>query len=93
MLAVNPGAQWAWERMGAAQAAQGNSTDSIVSLQRAIRCDKRTASCWAELANSYCEAGKYESAVKARPAKSPCRVLGLGGLRSLKRKANPRVTL
>eukprot|EP01043_Picozoa_sp_COSAG02_P022147 COSAG02_NODE_1142_length_14267_cov_4.941700_12_plen_1604_part_00 len=56
--------KWAWQRLGVAQQKAGDLANSIVSMQRAVRCDQDDASSWQELANSYNSQGKYACATK-----------------------------
>ena len=56
--------KWAWQRLGVAQQKENDLADSIVSMQRAVRCDQDDATSWQELANSYNLQGKYACATK-----------------------------
>ena len=56
--------KWAWQRLGVAQQKEGDLANSIVSMQRAVRCDQDDATSWQELANSYYSQGKYACATK-----------------------------
>jgi tetratricopeptide (TPR) repeat protein len=56
--------KWAWQRLGVAQQKENDLANSIVSMQRAVRCDQDDSTSWQELANSYYSQGKYACATK-----------------------------
>jgi tetratricopeptide (TPR) repeat protein len=64
VLDADAACKWAWQRLGVAQQKQGDLASSIISLQRAVRCDQSDVSSWQELANSYYLQGKYACSTK-----------------------------
>ncbi|XP_066273178.1 tetratricopeptide repeat protein 37-like [Branchiostoma lanceolatum] len=58
-------AKWAWLRLGLYQMQHGEGTQSVKSLQAALRADPKDPHCWECLAEAYLSRGGYTAALKA----------------------------